>query len=101
MTRDLSRVTAIIDFCYREGITERSIVFVEYVGDYPVHGGNSHLFNSAGGYRITDNQQIDLHIAFGLNRNAPTYAFGIGYSFRLDSTGFLTEWAAHSSLNPA
>jgi hypothetical protein len=65
-------------------ITERSFLFVEYVGDYPIHGGTSHLFNSGGGYRIADNQQIDFHVAFGLNRNAPTYIFGIGYSFRLD-----------------
>jgi hypothetical protein len=49
-----------------------------------VNGGGSHLFNSGGGYRITDTQQIDFHIAIGLNRNAPTYIFGIGYSFRLD-----------------
>jgi opacity protein-like surface antigen len=65
-------------------VTERSFLFVEYVGDYPVHGGTSHLFNSGGGYRITDNQQIDFHLGFGLNRNAPTYIFGLGYSFRLD-----------------
>jgi hypothetical protein len=86
-------------FVIEREITERSFLFVEYVGDYPVHGGNSHMLNSGGGYRITDNQQIDFHIAFGLNRNAPTYIFGIGYP--LDSTGFLTERAAHSSLNPA
>jgi hypothetical protein len=65
-------------------ITERSFLFVEYVGDHPVHSGTSQLFNSGGGYRITDNQQIDFHIAFGLNRNAPTYIFDVGYSFRLD-----------------
>lgn len=42
------------------------------------------LFNSGGSYRITDNQEIDFHVGFGLNRNAPSYVFGIGYSFRLD-----------------
>jgi hypothetical protein len=36
------------------------------------------------GYRITETQQIDCHLGFGLNRSAPTYIFGIGYSFRLD-----------------
>jgi hypothetical protein len=36
------------------------------------------------GYRITDTQQIDFHIAVGLNRDAPAYIFGIGYSLRLD-----------------
>jgi hypothetical protein len=65
-------------------VTERSFLFIEYVGDYPVRAGASHLFNSGGGYRVTDNQQIDFHLGFGLNRNAPTYIFGIGYSFRLD-----------------
>jgi Putative MetA-pathway of phenol degradation len=71
-------------FVIEKEVTERSFLFVEYVGDYPVNGGSSHLFNSGGGYRITDTQQIDFHIAVGLNRNAPAYIFGIGYSFRLD-----------------
>jgi hypothetical protein len=65
-------------------ITDRSFLFIEYVGDYPLHGGPSHLFNSGGGYRITDNQQIDFHLGFGLNSNAPAYVFGLGYSFRVD-----------------
>jgi hypothetical protein len=62
----------------------RSFLFAEYIGDFPINGGTSQLFNSGGGYRITDTQQIDFHIGFGLNRNAPTYIFGLGYSFRLD-----------------
>jgi hypothetical protein len=33
---------------------------------------------------ITDTQQIDFHIGVGLNRNAPAYIFGVGYSFRID-----------------
>ena len=33
---------------------------------------------------MTRTQQVDLHIAFGLNHNAPAYIFGVGYSFRLD-----------------
>ena len=28
--------------------------------------------------------RIDLVTCFGLNRNAPTYIFGVGYSFRVD-----------------
>jgi hypothetical protein len=63
---------------------ERSFLFIEYVGDFPLTGGPGHLINSGGGYRITDNQQIDFHLAFGLNRNSPDYVFGVGYSFRLD-----------------
>jgi hypothetical protein len=65
--------------------SERAFLFIEYVGDYRVHGGPSYLFNSGGGYRITPTQQIDFHIGIGLNDNAPAYIFGMGYSFRLDS----------------
>ena len=63
---------------------ERSFLFVEYVGDFPINGGPSNLLNSGGGYRITDTQQVDFHIGVGLNRNAPAYVFGLGYSFRID-----------------
>jgi Putative MetA-pathway of phenol degradation len=45
------------------------------------------LINSGGGYRIDDHHQIDFHVGLGLDRNAPNYIFGVGYSFRLD--GFL------------
>jgi hypothetical protein len=44
---------------------ERAFLFIEYVGDYNVHGGPSYLLK-------------------GLNDNAPAYIFGVGYSFRLD-----------------
>jgi hypothetical protein len=33
---------------------------------------------SGGGYRITKTEQIDFHIGFGLNHNAPPY-FRVGY----------------------
>jgi Putative MetA-pathway of phenol degradation len=38
----------------------------------------------APGYLIDDRQQIDFHVGFGLDRNAPSYFFGLGYSFRID-----------------
>jgi hypothetical protein len=68
-------------------IAERSFLFVEYVGSFPVNGRNSQLLNSGGGYRIDDHHQVDFHVGVGLNRNAPNYIFGLGYSFRID--GFL------------
>jgi Putative MetA-pathway of phenol degradation len=68
-------------------IAERSFLFVEYVGSFPCVGRNSQLINSGGGYRIDDHHQIDFHVGIGLDRNAPNYIFGIGYSFRID--GFL------------
>jgi hypothetical protein len=62
----------------------RSNLFIEYVGDFQVHGGSGHMFNSGGAYRLSSTQQIDFHIAVGLNRYAPAYIIGVGYSFRLD-----------------
>jgi hypothetical protein len=79
----VSKYTNESTFVIEKEFGERSFLFVEYVGDFPVNGSNSQLFNSGGGYRITDTQQIDFHLGFGLNRSAPTYIFGVGYSFRL------------------
>lgn len=71
-------------FVIERSFGERSFVFVEYVGEFPLNGGPGHMINSGGGYRITDNQQIDFHVAVGLNRNSPSYIFGVGYSFRIN-----------------
>ncbi len=71
-------------FVLEKKMTERTSLFVEYVGDYPSRGASMSLFNSGGEYLLTKTQQVDFHIGFGLNRNSPTYIFGIGYSFRLD-----------------
>jgi hypothetical protein len=71
-------------FVIEKEFAERGFLFVEYVGDFPLRGGPEHLLNSGGGYRVTETQQIDVHIGVGLNRNAPDYVVGIGYSFRLD-----------------
>jgi Putative MetA-pathway of phenol degradation len=71
-------------FVLEKKITERASLFVEYVGDYPSRGSSVQLFNAGGGYLLTRTQQIDFHIAFGLNRNSPDYIVGFGYSFRFD-----------------
>jgi hypothetical protein len=65
-------------------LTERVALFVEYVGDFPDRGSSVQLVNSGGEYLLTGTQQVDFHIAFGLNRNSPSYTLGLGYSFRLD-----------------
>jgi hypothetical protein len=57
---------------------------VEYVGNFPSAGRSSQLINSGGGYRIDDHHQVDFHFGVGVDRNAPNYVFGVGYSFRLD-----------------
>ena len=65
-------------------ITERGALFVEYVGDYPSHGGSVELINLGGSYLLTRTQQVDIHAAFGINSNSPNYIIGIGYSLRFD-----------------
>jgi Putative MetA-pathway of phenol degradation len=71
-------------FVLEKKVTERASLFVEYVGDYPSRGSSVQLFNTGGGYLLTKTQQIDFHVAFGLNRNSPDYIIGLGYSFRFD-----------------
>jgi hypothetical protein len=79
-TRRVTEATFVIE----KKVTEKASLFVEYVGDYPENAGPSLLLNSGGMYRLTPTQQIDFHVAFGLNHNAPNYIAGVGYSFRLD-----------------
>ena len=64
---------------------EKLSLFTEYVGDYPEATGPIVLLNSGGMYRFTHNQQVDFHVAFGLNHNSPSYTLGVGYSFRVDT----------------
>ncbi|HEX9237666.1 MAG TPA: transporter [Xanthobacteraceae bacterium] len=71
-------------FVIEKEIAERAFLFAEYVGTFPASGRNNQLFNSGAGYRIDKNQQIDFHIGVGLDRDAPSYVFGLGYSFRFD-----------------
>jgi len=80
----IRRLVTEATFVVEKKLGEKTSLFVEYVGDYPDHGGASQFFNSGGLYHPTSTQQLDVHVAIGLNRNAPTYLFGVGYSFRLD-----------------
>jgi hypothetical protein len=79
-----SKLTTETTFVLQKKLDERATLFVEYIGDYPDQGGSSQLFNSGGVYQLTRTQQVDFHVAFGLNHNAPAYILGVGYSHRLD-----------------
>ena len=59
-------------------------LFVEYVGDYPIHARPSHILDVGGSWLVTRLEQIDFHAGFGLNSSSPDHFVGIGYSFRLD-----------------
>ena len=78
------RRTTEATFAVEKNVTEKMGLFVEYVGDYPEKARPSQLLNSGGLYRLSPTQQVDIHIAFGLNHNAPSYIVGVGYSFRFD-----------------
>ena len=71
-------------FVLEKKLTERFNLFTEYVADYPEGASPSLLLNSGAIYRIDHTRQVDFHIAFGLNHNAPSYIVGVGYSLRLD-----------------
>jgi Putative MetA-pathway of phenol degradation len=79
-----NRLTTESTFVLEKSVSDRADLFVEYVGDYPERGAPRLLLNSGAMYRLTPTQQIDLHVAFGLDRNAPAVVFGVGYSFRID-----------------
>jgi hypothetical protein len=57
------------------------------------------MINSGGVYRLSRLQQVDLHLAFGLNHNAPDYIVGPGYSFRVDGlfAGLTRQVSAQSA----
>jgi hypothetical protein len=71
-------------FAIEKDVTDKTSLFLEYVGDYPESASPSQLLNSGGLYRLSPTEQVDFHIAFGLNHNAPSYIVGVGYSFRFD-----------------
>jgi hypothetical protein len=71
-------------FAVEKKLTESFSLFTEYVGDYPENAGPSQLINSGGLYRLSPTEQVDFHVAFGLNHNSAAYVVGVGYSFRLD-----------------
>ena len=79
-TKQITETTFVIE----KKVTEKASLFVEYVGDYPENSSPSQLFNSGGLYHLSPTQQVDFHVAFGLNHNAPNYILGLGYSFRID-----------------
>jgi hypothetical protein len=71
-------------FVLEKKLTPRFSLFTEYVGDYPQGGSPSQLWNSGGVYHLTRTQQVDFHVAVGLNHGTPSTIVGLGYSFRVD-----------------
>jgi hypothetical protein len=85
-------------FVIEKKVTERASLFVEYVGDYPASGSPTQLLNSGGVYCLGPYQQLDFHVALGLNHNAPSYIVGVGYSLRFD--GLFSLKRSSASIAP-
>jgi hypothetical protein len=71
-------------FAVERQVGSRAELFAEYVADYLHRRVSTQVFDSGAAYRITPTQQIDIRAGVGLNRAAPDYLFGLGYSFRFD-----------------
>ena len=80
----VNKLTIETTVSFEKEIGEHADVFIEYVGDYPEHGPSPIFLNSGGAYRLTKTEQLDFHLAVGLDKSAPEYIFGLGYSFRVD-----------------
>jgi hypothetical protein len=79
-TRHVTETTFVLE----KKLNKKFSVFTEYVGDYPESAGPTQLINSGGLYHLSPKEQVDFHVAFGLNHNSPSYIVGVGYSFRID-----------------
>jgi hypothetical protein len=80
----VNKLTIETTVSFEKKVGEHADVFIEYVGDYPEHGPSPIFLNSGGAYRLTKTEQLDFHVAVGLDKSAHEYIFGLGYSFRLD-----------------
>jgi hypothetical protein len=73
-----------VTFSLEKKLTEKTSMLVEYAGDYPDRSSPSQMLNLGILYHLTRTEQLDMHLALGLNHNTPDYIAGFGYSFRLD-----------------
>jgi hypothetical protein len=62
-------------------LTKAWDAFTEYAGDFPQAGEPRHLPHFGTAYKITPQQQLDLHLGVGLSAAAADHFVGIGYSF--------------------
>jgi hypothetical protein len=80
VVREVSQSTFVVE----RKFGDKASVFLEWIGEFPTDAPASHLLNSGALYRISKNEQLDFHIGAGLNAQAPSFIFGIGYSYRFD-----------------
>ena len=81
------RVTGETTFLVDRQLTKECDAFVEYVGDFPERGGPRHLLHFGSAFKLTSNQQVDVHVGVGLSSAAVDHLIGVGYSFRFAAWG--------------
>jgi hypothetical protein len=65
----ISQLVTQATFVIEKKVSEKAGLFTD-VGYYPDNSGSRQLINSGGTYRITPTQQVDFHVALGLNHRA-------------------------------
>lgn len=78
-------VTGETTFLIDRQLTKTMDAFVEYAGDFAERGGPRHLLHFGAAYKLTPQQQLDLHVGVGLSSAAVDHFIGAGYSFRLQA----------------
>jgi hypothetical protein len=81
------RVIGESTFLVDRQLTKPWDAFIEYAGDFPQAGGPRHLLHFGTAYKITPQQQLDLHVGVGLSAATEDRLVGIGYSFRFRMAG--------------
>jgi hypothetical protein len=66
-------------------ITSKWDAFIEYGGEFPQRGGPQHILHTGTSYKLTNNQQLDFHVGFGLSSAAVDHFVGFGYSFQFQA----------------
>ena len=84
---DGRNVTGESTFLLDRQLTKPMDAFVEYAGDFPERGGPRHLLHFGAAYKITPQDQIDIHYGIGLSSAAVDHFIGVGYSFRFQVFG--------------
>ncbi|MDP9121525.1 MAG: transporter [Acidobacteriota bacterium] len=83
----MRNVTGQITFTLDRQISRPWDAFIEYAGGFPESGGPQHVLHFGTAYKVASDQQLDLHLGFGLSAAAPDYLIGFGYSIRLKAFG--------------
>jgi len=84
---DGRNVTGQSTFLLDRQITNPMDAFVEYAGEFSERGGPQHLLHFGVAYKMTPQNQLDVHYGIGLSSATVNHFIGLGYSFRFQVFG--------------